>query len=170
MRTKTLIVTLTLGAGLLAGGVIVPVLAASNGTGAGQAQWLTPHEVQLKLEASGYRDLAKLERENDKYEIKATDRDGRFVKIDVDPFTGAILKTEVKRDKNKAATTAEATWLTLHQAQVKVEAMGYRDIKEIERDGDKFEVTATDPDGRLVELDIAPFSGEVLKTEVKRNN
>ncbi|WP_018990536.1 PepSY domain-containing protein [Aromatoleum toluclasticum] len=168
MRTNTLIVTFTLGAGLLAGGIIVPALAASNATGTGSAQWLTPHEVQLKVEALGYRDLTKLEREKDKYEIKATNADGRLVAIDVDPVTGVVLKTEAKRDKDTSAKPT--TGLTLHQAQVKVEAMGYRDLKEIERDGDKFEVTATDREGRLVELDVAPVTGEVIKTEVKRNN
>lgn len=168
MRTNTLIVTLALGASVLAGGVIVPALAASNATSNGQARWLTPHEVQLKVEASGYRDLTKLERENDRYEIRATNADGRVVKIDVHPVTGAVLKTEEKRDKDNTAKPAAG--LTLHQAQVKVEAMGYRDIQEIERDGNKFEVKATDPEGRLVKLDVAPLTGEVLDTEVKRNN
>lgn len=168
MRTNTLIVTLTLGAGLLAGGVIVPALAAGNATGTDSARWLTPHEVQLKVEALGYRDLTKLEREKDKYEIKAIDATGRLVKIDVDPVTGGVLKTEAKRDKD--SSVKPTTGLTLHQMQVKVEAMGYRDIKEIERDGDKFEVTATDSDGRLVEVDLVALTGEVIKTEVKRNN
>ncbi|MDT3670360.1 MAG: PepSY domain-containing protein [Aromatoleum sp.] len=168
MRTNKFMVTLTLSAGLLAGGAIASAFAAGNATGHSAVQWLTPHEVQLKVEALGYRDLTKLERENDKYEIKATNADGRLVAIDVDPVTGAVLKTDVKRDNDTAA--GPTTGLTLHQAQVKVEAMGYRDLKEIERDGDKFEVTATDRDGRLVELDLAPFTGEVIKTEVKRNN
>ncbi|NMF90262.1 PepSY domain-containing protein [Aromatoleum petrolei] len=168
MRTNKSIVTLTLSASLLAGGVIASAFAAGNSAGTGGAQWLTPHEVQLKVEALGYRDLTKLERENDKYEIKAKNADGRLVKIDVDPVTGAVLKTEVKRDKD--IRSGATTGLTLHQAQVKVEAMGYRDIQEIERDGDKFEVTATDREGRLVELDVAPLTGEVLDTEVKRNN
>lgn len=168
MPTNKFIVTVTLSASLLAGGVIASAFAAGNSTSDSSAPWLTPHEVQLKVEALGYRDLTKLERENDKYEIKATDADGRLVAIDVDPVTGAVLKTEVKRDKD--TTAKPTTGLTLHQTQVKVEAMGYRDLKEIERDGDKFEVTATDRDGRLVELDVALFTGEVIKTEVKRTN
>ncbi|WP_018993044.1 PepSY domain-containing protein [Aromatoleum toluclasticum] len=167
MRTPTVIATVTLGASLLAGAVVASAFAG-NSTGAGGAQWLTPHEVQLKVEALGYRDLTKLERKNDKYEIKATNADARFVKIDVDPVTGAVLKAEVKGDKDTNAKPTRG--LTLHQAQVKVEAIGYRDLKEIERDDDKFEVTAIDRDGRLVELDLAPFTGEVIKTEVKRNN
>lgn len=168
MRTKPVIATVTLGASLLAGGVIASAFAAGNSTATGGAQWLTPHQVQLKVEALGYRDLTKLERDNDKYEIKATHADGRLVKIDVDPVTGTVLKTEVKRDKDIDAKPTAG--LTLHQAQVKVEAMGYRDIQEIEREGDKFEVRATDRDGQLVELDIAPLTGEVLKTELKRSN
>ena len=100
MRAQTLITTLALSAVIVAGGAaLAPVMAQSNIAGNTQAPWLSVHEVQLKVEAMGYRDLSELERERDKYEIKATDAQGRLVKIDVDPFTGDVLKTEVKRSK-----------------------------------------------------------------------
>ena len=169
MRPQTLIATLALGAAIVAGGaVLAPVMAQSNIAGSTQAPWLSVHEVQLKVEAMGYRDLSELERERDKYEIKATDAQGRLVKIDVDPFTGDVLKTKVKREKASDTRTQQATWLTLHQAQVKIEATGYSDLSEIERERDAYEMKATDAQGQLVKIDVDPFTGDVIDTKIMR--
>lgn len=168
MRAQTLITTLALSAVIVAGGAaLAPVMAQSNIAGNTQAPWLSVHEVQLKVEAMGYRDLSELERDHDKYEIKAVDAQGRLVKIDVDPFTGDVLKTKVKRDKAGDTDTHQATWLTLHQAQVKVEASGYSQLVEIERDG--YEMEATDAQGQRVKIDVDPFSGDVINTKVLRS-
>lgn len=177
MRATTLITTLLLGAGILAGGAVLIPALAQNGTGStlgtaattGQDGWLTLHEVQLKLEALGYRELTKIEREDDKYEVKATDPQGQRVEIDVDPVTGAVLDTEVKRSKGDRSNTDQASWLTVHQVQVKLEATGYRDIQEIERERDHYQAKATDARGQRVKLAIDPHSGDVLDTDVKRS-
>ncbi|APR06236.1 PepSY domain-containing protein [Thauera chlorobenzoica] len=177
MRATTLITTLLLGAGILAGGAVLIPALAQNGTGSaigisaatGQDGWLTLHEVQLKLEALGYRELTKIERDDDKYEVKAIDAQGQRVELDVDPLTGAILGTEVKRSKGSRSDTEQASWLTLHQVQVKLEATGYRDIQEIERERDHYQAKATDAQGQRVKLAIDPRSGDVLDTDVKRS-
>jgi hypothetical protein len=167
MRAQTLITTLALSAVIVAGGAaLAPVMAQSNIAGNTQAPWLSVHEVQLKVEAMGYRDLSELERDHDKYEIKAVDAQGRLVKIDVDPFTGDVLKTKVKRDKAGDTDTHQATWLTLHQAQVKVEASGYSQLVEIERERDGYEMKATDAHGQRVKIDVDPFTGDVINTKI----
>lgn len=101
MRATTLIATLALTGGLLgAGAVFMPAMAQTAGTSAAtQANWLTMQQVQTKLEAAGYRDFEKIERDSDKYEVKATDPQGKRVELDIDPMTGDVLKTEVKRSK-----------------------------------------------------------------------
>ena len=71
----------------------------SGTTATTQANWLTMQQVQTKLEAAGYRDFEKIERERDKYEVKAIDPQGQRVELDIDPVTGDVLKTEVKRSK-----------------------------------------------------------------------
>ena len=48
-----------------------------------------------------------------------------------------------------------------------VEAQGYRDIREIERDKNHYEVKATDAEGRRVELELDAQTGKILKTERK---
>lgn len=105
MRTQTLTLlgTLAVSTALIAGGAfLAPVLAQTTnaGTTVGtQADWLTIPQLYERLEAAGYSAIDEIEREDDGYEVKATDRDGRRVEIDVHPITGDVLKTEVKRDK-----------------------------------------------------------------------
>lgn len=100
MRTTTFIATLALTGGLLgAGAMLVPAFAQNAAATPAQSNWMSLQEVQSKLEAAGYRDFEKVERERDKYEVKATDPQGQRVELDVDPLSGDVLKTEVKRSK-----------------------------------------------------------------------
>ena len=101
MRATTLIATLALTGGILgASAALVPAFAQSAAVNqASQQQTLTMQQVLSKLEAAGYRDFEKFERDSNKYEVKGTAAQGRRVELDVDPVTGDILKTEVKRSK-----------------------------------------------------------------------
>lgn len=126
IRASTLVASLVLAGGT----VLVPALAQTHlgihdaGVAIGQTRWMTLHEVQLKLDAMGYREVTKIARERDKFKIKATDAQGRRVDIGVDPVNGYILDTEVRRGKGDHTDTDQASWLTMHQVQVKLEAMG----------------------------------------------
>ena len=100
MRATTLIATLALTGGIIgAGAMFVPAFAQNAATTTTQANWMSMEQVQVKLEAAGYRAFEKFERDSNKYEVKATDAQGRRVELEVDPVTGDILKTEVKRSK-----------------------------------------------------------------------
>ena len=116
MRATTLIATLALTAGIIgAGAAIAPAFAqttapaatpatattpaATPASPAAQSNWMSLKDVQTKLEAAGYTDFREIEREKNKYEVKATDPQGQRVELDVDPVTGDVLKTEVKRSK-----------------------------------------------------------------------
>lgn len=106
MRATTLIATLALTGGLIgAGAAIVPAFAQNAATQttvtapAAQSNWMSLKDVQAKLEAAGYTDFREIERDKNKYEVKATDPQGQRVELDVDPVTGDVLKTEVKRSK-----------------------------------------------------------------------
>lgn len=99
MRATTLIATLLVSGGIIAAGASVLPAFAQSSAATTQAGWMSLQEVQAKLEAGGYRDFEKIEREKDKYEVKATDMQGQRVELDVDPMTGEILKTEIKRSK-----------------------------------------------------------------------
>ncbi|WP_435750462.1 PepSY domain-containing protein [Thauera sp. AutoDN2] len=108
MRATTLIATLALTGGLIgAGATIAPAFAqntvpAASATAvapAAQSSWMSIKDVLDKLEAAGYTDFREIEREKNKYEVKATDPQGQRVELDIDPLSGDILKTEVKRSK-----------------------------------------------------------------------
>ena len=65
--------------------------------------------------------------------------------------------------------TAAATAMNFQQVVDRVVAQGYRDVREVERKGDKlYEVKARDGQGRRVELTLDARSGEILRTEADR--
>lgn len=67
-----------------------------------------------------------------------------------------------------AAATTAAPSMGFQQVVDRVSALGYTDVREVERKGDKlFEVKARNPQGRRAELLVDARSGEVLRTEVK---
>ena len=109
MRATTLIATLALTAGIIGAGAAIAPAFAQNAAPAAtpttatapatQSNWMSLKDVQTKLEAAGYTDFREIEREKNKYEVKATDPQGQRVELDVDPVTGDVLKTEVKRSK-----------------------------------------------------------------------
>jgi len=59
--------------------------------------WLPIPQIYAKLEAAGYRNIEKIEREHGTYEVRATDRQGARVRLDVHPQTGAILERGARR-------------------------------------------------------------------------
>lgn len=84
-----------LAAALLAAGLATAAYAQQTPQTAA-ADTLSVRAVLDKVEAQGYRDISEVEREHDRYEVKATDADGRRVKIKLDARTGEIVKTERK--------------------------------------------------------------------------
>ena len=68
-----------------------------------ERQWLTIRQVHDLLEAAGYRNIEKIEREHGVYEVRATDSSGVRVKRYVNPQTGRISGHEGgdrKRDRD----------------------------------------------------------------------
>lgn len=87
-------------AGVLLTGMAVtlPARASDHRTGATTEQpWLPIPQVYAKLEAAGYRNIEKIEREHGTYEVRATDPQGARVRLDVHPQTGAILERGARK-------------------------------------------------------------------------
>jgi hypothetical protein len=72
---------------------------ASDGkaTATAEQSWLPIPQIYARLEAAGYRNIEKIEREHGTYEVRATDRQGARVRLDVHPQTGAILERGARR-------------------------------------------------------------------------
>ncbi len=69
--------------------------------------------------------------------------------------------------QNKAPIAAsQSDWMSLQQLQSRLQAAGYHNFEEIERNSYKYEVMAMDPQGRRVELYVDPVTGQILKTEI----
>lgn len=87
---------------LIAAGLLAASAHADNARPAAGAErpWLSIPQVHARLEAAGYRNVEKIEREHGSYEVKATDRDGRRVKLHLNPQTGDIVDPRgTKRDR-----------------------------------------------------------------------
>ncbi len=63
---------------------------------------------------------------------------------------------------------AQGDALPLRQVVDSLEGRGHTQVTEVEREGDRYEVKATAPDGRRVELYLDARTGEVVKTKVRR--
>ena len=93
MKLSTILSSLALGSALAVGfAVSTPSVAGENRSAASaERQWLSIAQVHERLEAAGYRNIEKIEREHGGYEARATDRNGDRVKVHVNPQTGEAI-------------------------------------------------------------------------------
>jgi len=112
MKRSTMISSIVLVSALaVGGGLLAPSFAGESRTApAGERQWLTIPQVHEKLEAAGYRNIEKIERERGGYEARATDRNGERIKLYVNPQTGALLDQRAgKRASDGSAGSQRGT-------------------------------------------------------------
>jgi hypothetical protein len=93
MKHSTLLVSLALGSALaVAGALLAPSFAGEHRADpAAERQWLSIAQIHDKLQAAGYRNVEKIERERGGYEVRATDPKGERIKLYVNPQTGEIM-------------------------------------------------------------------------------
>jgi hypothetical protein len=101
--------SLMLGAGLLAGGFALAPSFAGEGRSAPAAerQWLSIGQVHQKLEAAGFRNVEKIEREHGVYEARATDRNGARVKLTINPQTGEVTERNEHRKRDREGASGD---------------------------------------------------------------
>lgn len=103
MLNSKILISLLLGAGLIAGGsALAPSFAEeSRSAPAAERQWLSIGQVHQKLEAAGFRNVEKIEREHGLYEARATDRNGVRVKLHINPQTGEVTDRSDRGEHRK---------------------------------------------------------------------
>ncbi|OXR48924.1 hypothetical protein PuT2_10080 [Pusillimonas sp. T2] len=74
--------------------------AAAATANPGQAQWLNIGQIHDKLTAAGYTDIREIERERGGYEAKALDKEGRQVKLYIDPRSGDVINQRTRDKRN----------------------------------------------------------------------
>lgn len=72
--------------------------AGQEATQAASAPAIPMEEVLALLKAEGYGEVYEIERERDRYEVKAKNREGRTVELYLDAQTGKTLKSEEEDD------------------------------------------------------------------------
>ncbi len=105
MKRSTMISSMLLGASLAVGGfMLAPSFADDKRTATtDERQWLPIQNVIDKLEAAGYRDIEKIEREHGSYKVRATNRNGERSKLYVSPQTGEITDRGSHDKRNKTS-------------------------------------------------------------------
>lgn len=78
--------------------------------------------------------------------------------------TFAFAQTNVNPNANINANTANPG-MSMVQVLQQLEKSGYTNIDDIDREGSGYEVTATNPNGQLVEITIDGNTGEVVNSE-----
>ncbi|NYT62017.1 PepSY domain-containing protein [Alcaligenaceae bacterium] len=85
-------------------------------------------------------------------------------------LTGASLAPAFAQTASTAATTQTAPAapvLTIKQIYDKLEAAGYTDITEIERDRNVYEAKARNKEGQRTKIDLDLSTGDIIKTKIK---
>jgi hypothetical protein len=80
---------------------------APAAAGPADRQWLSIPQIVDKLEAAGYRNIEKIEREHGNYEVRATNRDGKRSKLYVHPQTGEVIDHRQRARERRRWRTQE---------------------------------------------------------------
>lgn len=139
----------------------MPTLAAvaALATGVAVAQTgdrtggLSAADVVQRVEQAGYTDVRDVEFDDGLWDVEATSADGRRVELHIDPASGEILDP------------ATAPRLTAADVANRLQAQGYSNVRDIEFDDGRYEVEATDPSGRDVDLKVHPGDGRILSQD-----
>lgn len=106
MRLSTRMFSAALLAGLLAAALMLSQPARADDDRGGN--WLPIPRLIDKLEAAGYRNIEKIEREHGRYEVRATNRQGERSKLLLDARTGEFVgeqRSYERRDSREVRNT-----------------------------------------------------------------
>lgn len=96
MKTRHAVITSVLCSALLLGGVAqaqTTAPAAAPQATTQQQTALTIRDVYDLLEKQGYKNIREIERERDRFDVKADDAQGQRMKLRVDMYTGEIIRS-----------------------------------------------------------------------------
>ena len=111
--------------------------------------------AEQRLLAAGYAQVHDLEREHGVWEADVRHVDGRHGEVAVDAATGEIFDARDARPQLDAMRIREA-----------LTAQGYRDVRDLDREGALWDADATDRDGARVELRVSGFDARVVSVAV----
>ena len=108
MTAKNILTALLIGFSLAAvGSAFTSALADEKRAPVSEQPWLSIPQIIGKLEAAGYRNIEKIEREHGSYEVRATNRNGQRSKLYVHPQTGEVISD---RQRERKYERSEREW------------------------------------------------------------
>jgi hypothetical protein len=129
---------------------LIAALAAATFAPAASAA-AGPDDVAASLRAAGYADVRELEYDDGLWEAEVRRASGLWGEVAIDPASGEVFDAMSPRPL-----------LALARVLASLEAAGYRQVHDVDRDGALWEADALDRDGRRVELRISGYDGRVL--------
>jgi hypothetical protein len=123
------------------------------------AQSVGPDHVRAKLQAAGYAEIREIEFDAGLWEAEVRRADGRWGDVALDPVQGEIFDAKAGRAMLDARAIAE-----------NLEASGYTEISDLDRDGALWEAEARDSSGQRVELRMSGYDGRVLSSDVEHDD
>ena len=130
--------------------------AAAALAAAGAAQAGGAADVTARLQAAGYAEVRDVEFDGGLWEAEVRRADGRWGEVALDEASGEIFDAKDGRAVLDARAIAQA-----------LEAAGYTEIADLDRDGALWEAEARDAQGTRVELRLSGHDGRVLASDVE---
>jgi hypothetical protein len=112
---------------------------------------LSRDDVRQRLQAAGYLEVHDLERDEGLWEAEVRRADGRYGEVAVDAGSGEIY------DAADGRTLLDAT-----AVRNAIEAGGYTDVHDLDREGAIWEAEARDSAGRPVDLRLSGIDAHVI--------
>ncbi|HVL08412.1 MAG TPA: PepSY domain-containing protein [Burkholderiaceae bacterium] len=113
-----------------------------------------PQQVITLLQQAGYGEVRDLEYDDGLWEAEIRRPYGLWDEVSVEPATGEIFDLRGNRKV-----------LSMRDLLAKLEGQGYRAFTDIDRDAGVWEVEATDPQGRRVDLKVSGYDGRILNSK-----
>ena len=123
--------------------ILLPFLAALAAAG--------PGDIASTLQAAGYAEVREIEFDDGLWEAEVRRANGLWGEVAVDPSTGEVFDVQSPR-----------ALIALPAVLAALERAGYREIRDIERDGALWDAEALDPTGARVELHVSGYDGRVV--------
>jgi hypothetical protein len=136
-------------------GTAALALAIAAGLAVAQTTAATHHDITARLTAAGYTDVRELEFDDGLWEADVQRADGSRGEVAIDG-DGNVL------DARSGTPMLDAPALI-----AALERAGYRDVRDIDRDGAVVDAEATNAAGKRMELRINAFDGSVLHADVE---
>ena len=152
-------------------GITAPVVVRAETAGVPvqtfvDAGGLSSDYIIRKVNAAGFTDVYYVAFEHGLYDIKARNRDGQYVEIDLDPKTRELVKDpETGKIRYETVTRADPDEPSLAWEGIinQIKDEGYVEVYSIHYDHQLYEVHARDGQNRVFELFVNPNTGKLLR-------